>query len=68
VITEFKTSFGAVGKYQAQQFARYAENSGQTLEYVFLYKPSPQQIETLESWVKEVGPRAKLAITYIIEK
>jgi RHS repeat-associated protein len=66
VITEFKTSFGAVGKYQAQQFARYAQNAGRTLEYTFLHKPSPQQIQTLQGWIKEVGPEVKLVVTYIL--
>lgn len=68
VITEFKTSFGAASKYQAQQFARYAQNARQPLEYVFLYKPSEAEIRTLSNWVKEVGPDVKLAVTYILEK
>lgn len=68
VVTEFKTSFGAAGKYQAQQFARYAQRAGQSMEYVFLYKPTPQQIKTLAGWVEEVGPDVKLAVTYILDK
>ena len=66
VITEFKTTFGAVKKYQTQQFARYAEATGQKLEYTFLYQPSSQEIQTLQSWVKEVAPEVKLAVTYIL--
>lgn len=68
VITEFKTSFGAAEKYQAQQFARYAQKSGQAMEYVFLYKPSQAKAKTLYNWVKEVGPDVKLAVTYILER
>ena len=67
VITEFKTSFGAVSKYQTQQFTRYAENSGQALEYAFLHRPTSQQIQTLQNWVKEVGPEVKLVVTYILQ-
>ena len=67
IVMEFKTSFGAVSKYQAQQFAKYSEKNGsQLLEYVFLYKPTPQQINTLQGWVKEAGPNVKLAVTYIL--
>jgi RHS repeat-associated protein len=68
VITEFKTSFGALNKYQAQQFARYAEQSGQTLEYAFLYKPSPEQIAKLQAWIKEISPQIHLAVTYILDQ
>jgi RHS repeat-associated protein len=68
VVTEFKTSFGAAGKYQAQQFAQYAQKTGRALEYVFLYKPSQSEINTLSNWVKEVGPEVKLAVTYILER
>jgi RHS repeat-associated protein len=68
ILTEFKTSFGAVEKYQAQQFAKYAQNGLKQLEYVFLYKPSPEEVARLQSWVREAGQDVKLTVTYILEK
>lgn len=35
IIMEFKTSFGAAGKYQAQQFAKYAQKAGMVWNMCF---------------------------------
>jgi hypothetical protein len=67
VIYEFKTSFGAAKKYQAQEFAKFAVTSGRAMEYVFLHKPSVGEVEQLRSWIREVSPDIRFAVTYILK-
>jgi len=68
VVTEFKTSFGAVKKYQAQQFAKYAKGAGGVVEYVFLHEPSTAEIKQLQDWIREAGSEVKLVVTYIVPR
>src|SRR5438552_17584226 len=66
-IYEFKTSFGAAVKYQAQQFAQYAKTAGYPIEYVFLHKPTAAEVRQLSNWIKEIGPEIRLQVSYILD-
>jgi RHS repeat-associated protein len=68
VITEFKTSFGAVKKYQLQQFAKYAQNTGMPINYTFLVKPTPQELQIMKSWIAEVAKDVALSVSYVIPR
>lgn len=68
VITEFKTSFGAVKKGQLQQFAKYAEATGMSINYTFLTEPSAQEIETMRQWIAEVAQGVEFSVSYVVGK
>jgi hypothetical protein len=45
VVTEFKTSYGAVKRHQLEQVAKFASNiPSETVEMVFLRNPSATEI------------------------
>jgi len=50
---------------QVKQLPIFAERQTLGLSYVFLNKPSQQQMEMIRMWVKEVAPGVEPAFQYI---
>jgi hypothetical protein len=53
LIVEVKSSFSTVSYNQALQAAQYAAQSGRRLVYVFLKRPTNQQLKDLMEWVAD---------------
>lgn len=65
-ILEAKLTGSAVTKNQLQQFAKYLQDDG-NMTYVFMRRPTPDVVRSMQRWIEEAGFKVNLQIAYIFE-